>query len=600
LYKIIDFISKKVVKPTNFVYTGENSPWEIVMDLEKIKASLDLEAFKKRNISLAKYLPFLPIKSPPDFISLNEMATPLLKSKQLSTQLDINLYFKVEGKNPTGSFKDRGSALEVTMAKELGAKAIILASTGNMAASCACYAAVARMPCYIFVPEGAPMNKLAQVIAFGGHIVQIKGTYNDAAKLAQTVAMQMDFYLAGDYAPRVEGQKAAAFELCDQFSFDPPDVVIIPMGCGTNITAYAKGFAEYKALGLIDKIPQLIGVEATGAAAIVHSFNAQLHSITPLKGAETIASAIAVPDPIDGVKALAAIYNSKGLAIAVSDEEMLQAQYILSTQEGLFVESASAATVAALFKIVQDPIFAHKKIVCVLTGDGLKDAGVIFKAAINPPTIYPQESEFIRLYESQFFTGKQMIFSNKNQVLFQHTPTLEELKVALKNILSADYEPHYLEKIKVNLDKILQKGKDITVFDLQNCVQNALVNLREVSYPVFSVRDYEVTTGKGRLAQAFVTLHLLGEERTGRAEGEGPVYALINAFHMALGHKMEFELKSYQFDIRTEDNKVTAHVELKLTRGAINAVGRGSSPDLVHASIEAFDEAYNIFVSHLL
>ncbi|HLF66474.1 MAG TPA: pyridoxal-phosphate dependent enzyme, partial [Gammaproteobacteria bacterium] len=229
-YKVIDFITKQEVSPKNFIFTGDAGPWEIVMDIAAIKAKLDLATFKKLPISFKKYLPLLPLQSSPDFIALNEIATPLIKSKKLGPELGLDLYFKIEGKNPTGSFKDRGSILDVAMAQELGAKALIVASTGNMAASCACYAAAAQLPCYVLVPEGAPMSKLAQVLAYGGHIVQIKGTYTDAMQLAKTIALQMNFYLAGDYAPRVEGQKTAAFEICDQFILDPPDAVIVPMG----------------------------------------------------------------------------------------------------------------------------------------------------------------------------------------------------------------------------------------------------------------------------------------------------------------------------------------------------------------------------------
>src|SRR5262249_14716912 len=152
---------------------GPFSPWEIVMDLDEIKKNLNLQAFKKETPRLSKYLPLLPIQKEKEWVSLQEVATPLIKSRVLGEQLGVDLYFKLEGKNPTGSFKDRGSAMDVSIAKALGAKAVILASTGNMAASCACYAAVAKFPCFVLVPEGAPPAKLTQVIAFGGHIVQV-------------------------------------------------------------------------------------------------------------------------------------------------------------------------------------------------------------------------------------------------------------------------------------------------------------------------------------------------------------------------------------------------------------------------------------------
>lgn len=398
MYKIVDFVTKNPVKPNGLVFTGENSPWEVQIDLSGIKTKLNIDHFKLVPPHLLKYLPLMPIAEDTQFISLKETTTPLIKSKIVGPQLGIELYFKVEGRNPTGSFKDRGSAVEITKAKELGAKKIILASTGNMAASCACYAAAAKIPCFVLVPEGMSISKLAQVIIFGGHIVYVKGSYNDAAQLAKQIAQQEDFYLAGDYAYRVEGQKTAAFELIDQLSFQPPDAVVIPIGCGTNIASYAKGFYEYQQLGLIEKIPKLIGVQAQGAAAVVHSYESQQSSVHALKNINTIASAIAVPDPIDAIKALTAIYDSAGCAVAVSDQEILQAQYLLASEEGLFVESASAATIAALLKMAKKNSLCHQKIICILTGDGLKDADLVLSTANAIPTIYPDTREFFQYY----------------------------------------------------------------------------------------------------------------------------------------------------------------------------------------------------------
>ncbi len=401
MYQLVDFVTKKSVLPHNMVFTGENSPWEVQMDLGKIKDELYINYFKTIPPSLSKYLSLMPIQTGSNFVSLSETATPLVKSKVLGPELGIDLYFKVEGKNPTGSFKDRGSAVDISVAKEMGAKAVILASTGNMAASCACYAAAAHLPCYILVPEGVPMGKLAQVIAFGGHIVQVQGGYNEAAYLAEKIADRMGFYLAGDYAFRVEGQKTAAFEVVEQLFFQSPDLVIVPIGCGTNLAAYAKGFDEYRSLGLISSVPALMGVQAQGAAAVVNSFENHQNTITALNEINTVASAIAVSHPIDGVKALEAIYSTKGRAVSVSDQDMLQARYRLSSEEGLFVESASAATIAALFKTAAAGQLEAKKIVCVLTGDGLKDANVLLQSFEKTPTIEPSEDAFLNFLQER-------------------------------------------------------------------------------------------------------------------------------------------------------------------------------------------------------
>ncbi|UJM45987.1 threonine synthase [Francisella tularensis] len=344
----------------------------------------------------------------------------------------MNLYFKVEGKNPTGSFKDRGSAVDITVAKELGAKGIVLASTGNMAASCACYAAAAKMPCFIIVPEGVAAYKLAQVMSYGGKIVQVKGSYNEAAKLAYDIAKSKDFFLAGDYAFRVEGQKTAAFELIDQLLFQVSDEVIIPIGCGTNMTAYYKGFCEYKELGFINSLPKLTGVQSTEADTLARAYQKNQNRIEPLKTANTIATAIAVPYPIDGDKAIDAIYSIGGESTAVTDMKMLEAQYLLSTKEGLFVELASASTIAHLLKKYEEGrLQKGSTVVCVLSGEGLKDPGVVLKSAIQPPIIYPSETDFDRLYNSHFFDNKTMLFIEQNEVIFDKLPTLDEVKKTL-------------------------------------------------------------------------------------------------------------------------------------------------------------------------
>jgi threonine synthase len=405
MYHLVNFKTKKRVYPKNFVFAEKDSPWEVIMDMETVKKKIHLNYFKDAHPCLAKYLPLLPIQDHTQFVSLREAATPLVKSKYLGKLLGVDLYFKLESKNPTGSFKDRGSAIDVSVAKEMKANGLVLASTGNMAASCACYAAAAKIPCFVFVPEGVPMSKLAQVIAFGGKIVEVKGSYNDAAKFAEAISERMGFFLAGDYAFRVEGQKTAAYELMDQLSLREPDIVVVPVGCGTNITAYAKGFNEYRELGLIDKTPKLVGVQAEGACAVVNSFRDNRSFVEPLKSVNTVASAIAIGMPIDGVKALEAIYSTNGQAVAVSDQEILQAQYLLATEEGLFVESASAATLAALMKME----LTGKTIVCILTGDGLKDPSVVLKVAIRPPTIYPEEKGFVSLYEEGFFNKKSTV-----------------------------------------------------------------------------------------------------------------------------------------------------------------------------------------------
>ena len=595
-YHLIDFVTKKPVTAKGLVFTGKTSPWEVCMDMARVKTKINLDYFRIAPPYVAKYLPLMPMKSSQAFVSLREGATPLVRSKLFSKLLKTDLYFKVESKNPTGSFKDRGSAVDISMAKEFGAKAITVASTGNMAASCACYAAAAHIPCFVFVPEGVPLAKLAQVISFGGQIVQVKGSYNDAAVLAKEVAEERGFYLAGDYAFRVEGQKTAAYEIIDQLLFYPPDIVILPIGCGTNIAAYAKGFNDYYELGLIQKKPQIIGVQAAGAAPVVNAFAQQKSTYDALDHVETIASAIAVADPLDGLKALDAIYSSGGQAVAVSDEDLLRTQYMLATKEGLFVEASAAASLAGLSKLSQQNFLSGKRVVCILTGDGLKDTSIVLKGAVKPPTIYPDKDKFNALFESGFFHSKNVIFTNIDTVLFDKKPSLEQVKRQCEEIFESRYSDEHHEKIKMTIGHFLQKGKAVTIADFQDIVQDVRETLIHKVKEVFSVVDFEVSTGKDKVPSASVVVDVHGKRHTASATGTGPVDAVINALRKACQGEIDFKLTSYKVDIRSQGVDAGVYVELKLVKDHFISFGHATSPDVIQASIEAFEEAYNGFM----
>ncbi len=596
MYYLRDFVTKETVNPSNLVFTGETTPWEVVMDLDSIKSKMNLDYFRQSPPNLLKYLPLLPITQQAEFITLRESATPLIKSRKLGRNMGVELSLKIEGKNPTGSFKDRGTAVEISVAREKGAKAIILASTGNMAASCACYAAAAGIPCFILVPEGVPPGKLSQVLAFGGHIVQVKGTYNDAADLAYKIAVEMGFYLAGDYAFRLEGAKTAAFEVIDQMLFQVPDYLVVPIGCGTNIGGYYKGFMDYYRLGLIDRLPRIIGVQATGAQAVVNSFNEKRNDIQILPSISTLASAIAVANPIDGLKALEAINSTNGYAVAVTDNEILAAQHRMAKEEGIFAESSAAATVAGLQKLIdQGKIDAHKKVLCILTGDGLKDPQVVLKAAIKPPTIYPQIAEFNNLYQNGFFDGKSMVFVEKSDTLFATEPTKADIARELQNLLAANYADDYLDKIQVSLKKMIQKGKVITVSDFQDSIQSVLESPKHRREEVFTVIDFFVDTAKDQKANARVTVNISGQEYTGEAQGTGPVDAVIKSLTHACRDTLRFKLTEYKVEIRGQGTDANVYVEMKLQKDSSNSIGSGTSPDIIQASIEAFAEAYNGF-----
>ncbi|HDR8486152.1 TPA: threonine synthase [Bacillus cereus] len=318
---------------------------------------------------LKQYASYLPVNENTPDVSLMEGNTPLIPLLNISKQLGIQLYGKYEGANPTGSFKDRGMVMAVAKAKEEGSEAIICASTGNTSASAAAYAARLGMKCIIVIPEGKIAHgKLAQAVAYGAEIISIEGNFDDALKAVRNIAAEEPITLVNSVNPyRIEGQKTAAFEICDQLQ-NAPDVLAIPVGNAGNITAYWKGFCEYeKEKGY--KKPRIHGFEAEGAAAIVKG-----HVI---EEPETIATAIRIGNPASWSYAVEAAEQSCGEIDMVSDEEILYAYRLLAKTEGVFAEPGSNASLAGVIKHVQSgKIKEGETVVAVLTGSGLKDPDI--------------------------------------------------------------------------------------------------------------------------------------------------------------------------------------------------------------------------------
>jgi threonine synthase len=300
-------------------------------------------------------------------VTLNEGGTPLVDAPRLAELTGCRVLLKVEGVNPTGSFKDRGMTVAMTHALAVGAKAVICASTGNTSASAAAYAARAGMTCAVLIPSGKiAMGKLAQAVAYGARILQVDGNFDDCLELARKTAAQFPITLVNSVNPvRIDGQKTAAFEVCDVLG-RAPDVHLLPVGNAGNITAYWKGYREYAADGVISDTPRMFGFQAAGAAPLVRG--------TPVREPETIATAIRVGSPASWAGAVAARDESDGLFDSVTDEQILHAYRLLAAQEGVFVEPASAASVAGLLVTAADGrLPAGSLVVCTVTGHGLKD-----------------------------------------------------------------------------------------------------------------------------------------------------------------------------------------------------------------------------------
>ena len=330
------------------------------------------------------YKDFLPITEKTPIITLLEGHTPLVKSVRLEKyfQGKLKIYFKYEGLNPTGSFKDRGMTVAVSKAVEAGCKAIICASTGNTSASAAAYAARAGIKCVVLLPDGAiALGKLAQALMHGALVLAIQGSFDDALEIVKTLSQDKSFTLVNSINPfRLQGQKSAAFEICDCLEEKVPDYHFLPVGNAGNIVAYWMGYQEYFQAKRIDRLPKMMGFQAEGSAPIVKG-----HVI---EKPQTIATAIRIGNPASWEGALKAAKESQGLIDCVSDDNILEAYRMLADQEGILVEPASAASVAGLLKLYRNGFFnsisGSPTIVCTLTGHGLKDPDCAIRSVHEP------------------------------------------------------------------------------------------------------------------------------------------------------------------------------------------------------------------------
>jgi len=314
-------------------------------------------------------------------VTLLEGATPLVHAPRLSQVTGCTVHLKVEGLNPTGSFKDRGMTMAVTEAVAHGKQAVLCASTGNTSASAAAYAARAGITCAVLIPQGKiAMGKLAQAVMHGAKIIQVDGNFDDCLELARKLTADYPtISLVNSVNPvRIEGQKTAAFEIVDALG-TAPDVHALPVGNAGNITAYWKGYTEYHRDGLTDKLPRMLGTQAAGAAPLVLG--------KPVSNPETLATAIRIGSPASWDGAMAAREESGGRFLAATDEELLAAYRLLARDEGVFVEPASAASVAGLLKAVEDGwVRPGSTVVCTVTGHGLKDPDTALR---DMPTVTP-------------------------------------------------------------------------------------------------------------------------------------------------------------------------------------------------------------------
>ena len=342
---------------------------------------MGVQTQESRQGVIKKYRRWLPEIPDRAIATLGEGETPLIEARRLSERIGARLYLKFEGMNPTASFKDRGMTVAMSRAVAGGNRACVCASTGNTAASASAYAARAGIGCFVVVPAGKiALGKAVQVLAHGAQIVQVEANFDEALRLSRRAAEELgNVALVNSVNPdRIEGQKTAAFEVCEALG-RPPDALALPVGNAGNITAYWKGFSEWREAGYADDAPRMLGFQAEGASPLVagHDFESP----------ETVASAIRIGSPASKEGALNAVRESGGLIESVTDDEILAAQEMLAREEGLFCEPASAAGIAGLLKLVGEGRGPGGTVVSVLTGHGLKDPDVILKRVQLPEPV---------------------------------------------------------------------------------------------------------------------------------------------------------------------------------------------------------------------
>ncbi|MBN2731031.1 MAG: threonine synthase [Balneolaceae bacterium] len=503
---------------------------------------------------------------------LKTKPSALKKLDRLSKTYNADLWAKLEFEHPTGCFKDRGSYIEVQKARELDADAICLASTGNMAASVAAYACYFKIPCFVFVPEKTTDAKIAQASIYDANIIRIKGDFSACEALCRKFAKSGNYYLAGDYVFREEGQKSFSYELLEQGGADA-DFIFVPIGCGTNFGAICKGFYELKAAGKIDSIPRMVAIQPEQSSPVVEGIFKKEKIIK--KQVNTMAQSVAASDPVDFYKVLEGIENTDGLAYTVTEDEILDSLKEMAVEEGHFTEPACALPLAA-FKNNQE-VFEGKKCVFILTGAGLKDTGVVAKHSLSSPVLSPDLNKVINYINSGFIEMQKKSWGKSRDTFMANLKMDEDHKKLYDDYVSS----------------INKKGKTLSnneIEVLQSLVFNEDLDLE---YPV-EVLDYKLTMRKHGLVHATVKLDIEGNEVTTEAKGVGPIDAILTAIKAETDNVFPLHVKNHEVEILSPDTDSLVMVTLTLTNQDQEWVSKGASPDTLEAVIQAFTKGLAI------
>ncbi len=385
MYRLVCVHCGENYAPDEIIYNCRRCGHLLAVQYDLDNISVSRSEWDKRPLSVWRYREILPVTIDP--VTLYEGGTPLYHLKAIGKELGLTeLYAKHEGMNPSGSFKDRGMTVGVSMALQLKKTHVACASTGNTSASLAVYAAKAGIPAVVLLPAGkVALGKIAQALMHGANVISVRGNFDKALEMVHDLCLSHGLYLLNSVNPyRLEGQKTIGFEAIDQLG-GVPDRIVLPVGNAGNISAVHKGLNELIELGFIDSLPMMTGIQAAGSAPIVDAIQNNLPEVVPEKNPETVATAIRIGAPVNAEKALTAIRKTGGTAIAVTDAEILKMQRDLARMEGIGVEPASAASVAGVRRLVEDGVIDRsERIVCVVTGHLLKDPETVIKQC-EPP-----------------------------------------------------------------------------------------------------------------------------------------------------------------------------------------------------------------------
>lgn len=412
------------------------------------------------------------------------------------------------------------------------------------------------------------------------------------------MSQKYGFYLAGDYVFRLEGGKSVAYEIWKQMEGKIPDWIVVPLGCGTHMSAIYKGFCELRECGLIKQVPRFIGTQPEKVPTIVEAWKQKKKTYIPTIYGKSIASALSIEEPLDDVKALRALYDSNGYAITASEEDILVSQQLLGREEALFVEPAAALPVAVLKTLKERGVIKPEEhVLLVITGTGLKDPESVLSGDLHSPVVEPKMTEIDRYFSSQLDTKiSHMSSAKKREKLWQKVPDAKQMQNEVEKTFGIHLDDTSAENLTKMLRMFQEKEKTIRYGDLEYAVENIL-KMPENMKSVLHVDDFSVHVTQKRPAEAWVMLSFYDAPVASQAKGVGPVDAIINAMQDAMRIKDELQAKlcGYSVEINTGGTDAVVEVELSLqTPSGQEVTGEASSPDVIVASIRAFENAYNL------